>query len=242
MTRKFEADPTGSLAAIATLGGARGRPRKLDRAAVTRAALAIVEEEGLAGLTMRRAAERLGVGLATLYNAVGSKEAILEDMIEAVFSQLPECEHQPGHGYDSLVILWVSTHELLVAHPVVAQLIALRRFGGAGLFGLVENTLALLRGAGVPDHLITTAFETIRGYALGFSLLRVSRANPAVADARTRLIRQSASDPDRYPEIVIRATEIAGAITAEQFELGLRHLIRGFLPSGHSPDPTPFVM
>jgi TetR/AcrR family tetracycline transcriptional repressor len=226
-------DPTGSLAAIASLGGGRGRPRKLDRAAVTRAALMIVAEDGLAGLTMRRVADRLEVGLATLYNTVGSKEAILEDMIEAVFDQLPDRGHQPGREFEDLVELWVATHGLLVANPVVAQLIALRRFGGSGLFGLVEDTLALLRGTGVSDDLITTAFETIRGYALGFSLLRVSRSSPAAAEARSRLIRESSSTQGRYPEIVARAAEIAGAITAEQFDLGLRHLIQGFLPREH---------
>jgi AcrR family transcriptional regulator len=224
-------DPTGSLAALASVGSPRGRPRKLDRAAVTEAALAIVEEDGLAGLTMRRAADRLGVGLATLYNAVGSKEAILEDMIEAVFGQVAEPRHRPGRELDDLVVLWRSTHELLLANPVVAQLIALRRFGGTGLFGLVESTLALLRKAGVPDGLVTTALQTIRSYTLGFSLLRVSRSQPAAEDDRQRLIRDSSADPERYPEIVRRAPEIAEALDAEHFETGLRRLIRGFLPA-----------
>jgi AcrR family transcriptional regulator len=231
--RPSDPPPSDPLAAIATVGGARGRPRKLDRAAVTRAALGIVEADGLAGLTMRRVAERLNVGLATLYNAVDGKEAILEQMIEAVFGQLPAHEHQPGRELEDLAELWVAAHELLVANPVVAQLIALRRFGGPGLFGLVEDTLALLGRSGVPDPLVTTAFETIRGYTLGFSLLRVSRAEPSVADSRYRLIRESAASPERYPEIVARSGEIAGAITPEQFALGLRHLIRGFLPAGH---------
>lgn len=228
-------DPNGSLAAIASIGGGsstgRGRPRKLDRAAVTRAALAIVEEDGLAGLTMRRAADRLGVGLATLYNAVGSKEAILEDMIEAVFGGLPEPDHRPGRELDSVVELWVATHELLLDNPVVAQLIALRRFGGSGLFGLFEGTLALLRRAGVPDELITTALQTVRSYTLGFSLLRVSRSQPTAEEDRRRLIRESSEDPERYPEIVRRASEIAGALDAEHFETGLRRLIQGFLPA-----------
>lgn len=219
-----------SLAAISSLSGTRGRPRKLDRATVTRAALDIVEQDGLAGLTMRRAAERLGVGLATLYNAAGSKEAILDDMIDAVFGQLPKGDRTPGRELDDVVELWAATHELLVANPVVAQLIALKRFGGAGLFGLIESTLALLRAAGVEDHLITTTYETVRAYTLGFSLLRISRSDPSAAAARNRLSRESASTPDAYPEIVARTAELGDALTAERFDLGLRHLLRGFVP------------
>jgi AcrR family transcriptional regulator len=223
------------LTALSSVHGGRGRPRKLDRAAVTRAALRIVERDGLAGLTMRRAAEELGVGLATLYNASGGKEAILDDMIEAVFGQLPDCDTTPGAEIDNLAQLWMATHELLVANPVVAQLIALKRFGGEGLFSLVESTFTLLRGAGMADDLITTAFETVRGYTLGFSLLRISRGNPDAAEARDRLIRASSAAAERYPEINARADDMAEALTAEQFRRGLQHLLQGFLPA--SPPP-----
>lgn len=221
--------PASPLAAISAVRRGRGRPRKLDRETVTRAALVIVEEDGLAGLTMRRVAEELGVGLATLYNTVASKEAILDDLIDAVFDQLPAADQTPGREAESLAELWVAAHELLVATPVVAQLIALKRFGGNGLFRLVESTFALLRAAGVSDDLIITAFETIRGYTLGFSLLRISRGDPAAREAEYRLTEASSAD-GRYPEIAARAGAMATAFTAEQFGLGLRHLLRSFMP------------
>ena len=228
------AHPANPLAAIPSMTASRGRPRKLDRATVTRSALEIVGHGGLGGLTMRRVADALGVGLATLYNAVGSKEAILDDMIEAVFGQLPKCDSTPGHEFDGLVALWVATHELLVASPAVAQLTALKPVGSPGLFRLVESTLSLLRGAGVEDGLITTAFETIRSYTLGATALRVSRSEPAAAVLERQLADASARQPDRYPEIIARTPDLAGAITKQQFELGLRHLVRGFLPiEGH---------
>jgi AcrR family transcriptional regulator len=219
----------------------RGRPRKLDRAAVARSALEIVEQDGLGGLTMRRVADELGVGLATLYNAVGNKEAILDDMIETVFGQLPVCDSTPGRELDGLVQLWVATHELLVASPVVAQLTALKPVGGPGLFRLVESTLSLLRSADVEDSLITTAFETIRGYTLGFTLLRVSRSDPAAAALERQLADTSARTPDQYPEIIARTADLAGAITGQQFDLGLRHLLRGFLPLDHRPHDSGLI-
>lgn len=224
-------DPAKTIAAVSAAGGTRGRPRKINRDTVTHAALGIVEREGLSGLTMRRVADELGVGLATLYNAVGSKEAILDDMIDAVFDQLPVTKPVPGEEVESLLGLWSATHELLAANPAVAQLAAFKPIGGPALFGLVEATLSLLRAAGVEDPLVTPAFETIRGYTIGTTLLRTSRQSPAAIEAERELARASAADPNRYPEVVERTPELQQALTPDLYALGLRHLIRGFLPA-----------
>lgn len=229
--------PSNPFAAISSVGAPRGRPRKLDRAGVTRSAMGIVERDGLGGLTMRRVADDLGVSLATLYKAAGSKEAILDDMIEAVFGRLPTCDHTPGREIASLLRLWAATHELLVANPAVAQLTALKPVGGDGMFALVESTLALLREAGVPEPLISTAFESIRCYTLGFTLLRISRGDPAAVAAERRLAEATSRCPERFPEIIARTSDLAGAITVQQFGVGLEYLIRGFLPTRHPAVP-----
>jgi AcrR family transcriptional regulator len=229
--------PNNRLAAISSVGAHRGRPRKLDRAGVTRSALGIVERDGLGGLTMRRVADDLGVSLATLYKAAGSKEAILDDMIEEVFGKLPTCDRTEGQEIDTLRRLWEATHELLVANPIVAQLTALNPVGGAGMFALVESTLALLRAAGVADHLVTTTFEAIRSYTLGFTLLRISRSDPSAVAAEQRLAEETSRSPERFPEIIARTPDLAAAITSEHFEVGLEHLILGFLPAQQPGEP-----
>lgn len=232
------AAPASSLTALTSVGARRGRPRKVDREDVTRVAMAIVEREGLGGLTMRRAADELGVSLATLYKVAGSKEAILDNMIESVFGQLPTCEHSPGREVEELHRLWVATHELLFANPTVAQLTALRPVGGDGMFVLVESTLALLRRAGVAEPMLATAFEALRCYTLGFTLLRVSRRDPAATAAERRLADATSRSPERFPEIIVRTADLAAAISPEQFALGVRQLIRSYLPAAPPSGPT----
>jgi AcrR family transcriptional regulator len=59
---------------------ATGRPREaiLSRNLIRDQALAIIDEEGLASLTMRRLAARLGVQAASLYAHFPNKEAVLD--------------------------------------------------------------------------------------------------------------------------------------------------------------------
>jgi AcrR family transcriptional regulator len=216
--------------AISAVTSPHGRPRKLDRETVTHTALAIVEEHGLGGLTMRRVADELGVGLATLYSTASSKETILDDMIEMVFGQLPPPDRTPGREVDSLLELWSAAHELLFANPSVAQLIALKPAGAPGLLTLIESTLALLRAAGVENGLLSKALTTIRSYTLGFTLLRVSRSDPAAVVAERRLAEASSHAADRFPEIVALTPDMARSMGSEQFVDGLSHLLRGFLP------------
>jgi AcrR family transcriptional regulator len=52
------------------------------------AAVALADEKGVASLTMRRLAEQLGVEAMSLYHHVANKEAILDGMVDAVFSEI----------------------------------------------------------------------------------------------------------------------------------------------------------
>ncbi|MGW6708259.1 TetR/AcrR family transcriptional regulator [Streptomyces sp. NPDC054956] len=65
------------------------RPR-LNRERVLRAALAVADGEGLAGLSMRRVAEALGVETMALYRYTASKDELLDGLVEMLFIELEE--------------------------------------------------------------------------------------------------------------------------------------------------------
>ena len=64
----------------------RGRPSSLDRDRIVTEALALLEPDGAAGLTMNRLAQRLGVSAMTLYTYFPSREALLEAAANHIFS------------------------------------------------------------------------------------------------------------------------------------------------------------
>jgi AcrR family transcriptional regulator len=65
------------------------RRAQLDRAQVVRAALALVDEVGLDGLTMRRLAERLGIQAASLYKHVKDKDELLVLLADEISAGSP---------------------------------------------------------------------------------------------------------------------------------------------------------
>lgn len=62
------------------------RPR-LNRTAIVSTAIRIADEKGLAAVTLRGIATRLGVHVTSLYNHVPTKEAVFDEMIKALIVQ-----------------------------------------------------------------------------------------------------------------------------------------------------------
>lgn len=72
----------------ATQPGARGRPRDPGASpAIVAAALELLAERGMAGVTMRGIADRAGVGRQTIYRRWASKEALLADVFADIAEQ-----------------------------------------------------------------------------------------------------------------------------------------------------------
>src|ERR671925_750663 len=66
--------------------------RPLTRDAIVEAALVVLEREGMNGLSMRKVAEELGTGAASLYWHVGDKEELLSLLLDRIVgeAELPE--------------------------------------------------------------------------------------------------------------------------------------------------------
>src|SRR5262245_6790063 len=67
-----------------------GRRTGLDREDVIAAALALVEREGAAALSMRRLATELDVGTPTIYWHVGSRDELVAEVIRLQSDRLAE--------------------------------------------------------------------------------------------------------------------------------------------------------
>ena len=72
---------------------ARPTPRPAPRVPLSRervldAAFALADETGVESLSMRRLAKTLGVEAMSLYNHVGSKDDLLDGLVELVFEEI----------------------------------------------------------------------------------------------------------------------------------------------------------
>lgn len=87
-----------------------GRPAELDTGQIVNAAIAIADSDGVTAVTMGRVAKALGFTPMSLYRYVGSKDELLELMVDVVSGDPPDCSR---YGDDWRRALEVWTWSLL---------------------------------------------------------------------------------------------------------------------------------
>jgi AcrR family transcriptional regulator len=126
-------------------------PAGLDADTVVAAALALVDDVGVGGFTMRGLAERLGVRAPTIYWHVGSKEAVFEAIVDRVVIGIAEESAADGRGdWESRLRRFLTTaHARLLAHPGVLEL--MRSVHSRALERWSTVALGIMRDAGFDD-------------------------------------------------------------------------------------------
>ncbi|MEV4877849.1 TetR/AcrR family transcriptional regulator [Streptomyces cyaneofuscatus] len=102
--------------------GARGPAPERSRYEITGAALALADAEGLAAVSMRALAQRLGTGPASLYRYVGSRDELLDLMADAVAGELDLSAAPSGDWLGDLVGLALQSKAAHARHPWLAEL------------------------------------------------------------------------------------------------------------------------
>src|SRR5947207_1084552 len=128
----------------------RRERRPLDRPQIVHAALALLDEVGLDGLTMRHLAERLGIKAASLYRHVRDKEELLVLLADEISGETPTVgEGPPGQEWqERLVDLARRYRHVLLAHRDAARLLANTRPAGPRRLRHIEAILGVLLAAG----------------------------------------------------------------------------------------------
>jgi AcrR family transcriptional regulator len=216
----------------------RGRPARtpLTREAIVDAALRVVDKEGADGLNMRRVAEELGTGPASLYWHVANKDELINLLVDRVVGEieLPEPDPDPARWQERFREGMRRARRVFQRHPGVAGLTLGRIPVGPNLVRLAESMLALLRGAGVPDHVAAYAPDLLGLYlgasayeeALGFPSPTGEDLPPEEIVAMIRGYFES-MPADRFPNVHATLDELVSGGPDERFELGLEIITRG---------------
>lgn len=159
------------------------RGKGLNRETLIRAALDIVDREGLAALSMRKLGSELGVDPMAAYRHLPNKEALLDGVVEAVVTQVDLDIDPDASWQDQLRQLIRADLAAMLAHPNVLPLLAQRPLTTPESLRLVECALGVLDTAGVPRHEAILAIN-VMGYMIVSHALAVSaaRANPRSSD------------------------------------------------------------
>lgn len=188
---------------------------------VVAAALALVDEGGLESLTMRRLATSLGAHLPTLYRLFGNKDALIDDMAEAILAGASAGADPPHGGWaDGVKGLATSLRSALLDQRDGAQIVGGNYAAKQHNLTFIDNLVACTRASGLTDEHALWAASSVFCFVLG-EALEQQGATGSELDTLKGVAR-----PDRYPHLTTGPVELFFDFDA-RFTFGLDLLIAG---------------
>lgn len=206
-----------------------GRPAKFTREQLQQAALALVDADGLSGLTMRALASRLETGAMTLYNYVSQREELEMLVVEAVLGKVrwETDDRLPWHEAleDIAIALW----RVIRDHPHVIPLILTKRSRSPAVFEVTEALLRTLAHSGRSGARLLVGFRAVSALIMGAAQAELAGPLTLQADESPHdtIARFQALPPDRFPHLIEIATAATASDAETEFRASLSLLIDG---------------
>jgi AcrR family transcriptional regulator len=203
--------------------------KPLSSARVLQAAVALADEAGLDGFSMRGLAQELGVVPMALYKHVANKEELLDGMVDIVFSEI----ELPSGDLDwksTMRRRAISTREALKRHSWAIGMMESRHPGPANL-GDHNAVMGCLRKAGFTFKTAIHAYSVQDAYIYGFALQERDTGfeTPDSAGEAAQRRAQTIGALEDYPYLVEIATKLpeSGYDNGVEFAWGLDLILDG---------------
>lgn len=198
---------------------------KLNTDVIAQAALGVLNEVGLDGLTMRVLAKELGVQAPTLYWHVKNKRELLDAMADRLAVETAEGLEAPRRNeswQDWLIALAGRSRRTMLRYRDGARVAAGAYSSNPVVIRTIELVLRTLQDAGFTPAEAARTFPVLLHYTVGFTI--EEQAWSGAAYDHNPYEQGLPVDPARYP----LTAEVAGELfTADSFEHGLRVILAG---------------
>ena len=206
----------------------------ITRDAIVEAALVVLDKVGMDGLSMRRVAEELGTGAASLYWHVRNKDELFQLIFDRVTREVILPEPDPAHWKEQLKALGYQMRDTLRKYRDVARLSFGRIPAGPQTALLAEWLFTLLQPVGVPDEAIAMVAD-VAGLYVGAYCYEESLGFPSPTgedlppETWLQMMRDyiSSLPRDRFPRTIAAVNLLLAFNPEERFEFGLDLLIAG---------------
>jgi TetR/AcrR family transcriptional regulator, tetracycline repressor protein len=145
---------------------ARPKVPLISRRKVLETALAIIDEDGLEGLSIRRLADLLGVNGASLYHHFENKDEILVGAAEFALADVRTPEKSEDHWRHWLPENARKLRAALLEHPALVPLIVAKRSLGMGA-RMLNTSAERLVAEGVPSAAVMPLLDALELFAIG---------------------------------------------------------------------------
>jgi AcrR family transcriptional regulator len=229
---------------------APARPQ-LSQELIVETGLRVLEAEGLDALSMRRVAQELGTGPASLYAHVANKDELLELIYDRVLGEVTLPEPDPARWQEQLRAYALEMNRVLTGHADVARAALASIPTGPNAVRIAEYVLALLIGAGMPPREASLALDRLTLYISGDAYegsLHYARMRAAhitdTGEYFERYIGQVVGyfrslPPERFPYITANVDALTADGGEARFRYGLDLLLSGLAARMPSPGTAP---
>ncbi|MFZ0627430.1 MAG: TetR/AcrR family transcriptional regulator [Acidimicrobiia bacterium] len=202
----------------------------LSRAKVLETAVELADEIGIEALTIRKLAERLGVGAMTIYHHVPSKEEIIDGMVEIVFTEI----ENPPTDVDWKTAMrhrCMAARLVLNRHTWAAPFMESRMSPGPATLGHHDAVIGCLRNGGLSIQMTAHAYAILDSFVYGFAFEEATL--PAGDEEGFAEVAKQIADhfpADEYPhlaELTFEHVLKPGYEFGDSFEFGLDLIIDG---------------
>lgn len=216
--------------------------RTLSQDAIVTAALHVIDTEGIDALSMRRVAQEVGTGAASLYAHVAGREDLIGLVLDRVRADITCPTPDPARWREQVKDVMRQARAVLAAHGDLARLsMEIGAPTGENAMRTGEGVLAILAAGGLPRQVCAYAVDALSLYVTAAAAEEAARAALAAADpamapevfyARVRDY-YTALPADRFPLITGMIDELMRDEGDERFEFGLDLLVSGL--ARHAP-------
>jgi AcrR family transcriptional regulator len=218
----------------------RQRPEKaarkqLNREAIVDAAVGVLGKDGIDAVTMRRVAQELETGAASLYVHVANKNELRDLLADRIAGLIPLPVPDPARWREQLVQLIRDSVGVYVAHPGLAQVSMSGLPTGENTLKVMETVTTLLRMGGIDDQVVAWAADLLGMFVPATAIEEEMFAQAGYTEETMREFADQyreylrALPPDRYPTIVALAGNLTVGGDQERFNFKMDVIINGLL-------------
>lgn len=201
------------------------RTRKLNKAGIAAAALAIADAEGFAAVSMRRVAQELGVGTMSLYYYAKSKAELISAMDDALMAEVL-VPTLPEDWHEALTAIALRTRDVFVRHPWALSSMQSAPPGVNAMLHMEQCLEALAKTSMTTEEKLTL-LALVDDFVFGYTL-RETAGDPVVdMDAARKRLATGA-----FPELTKAFGKERRLCIPNRFDLGLEAIFDKFSERG----------
>jgi AcrR family transcriptional regulator len=219
-----------------------GRRPSLTRDAIVSAAIAVLDESGVSGLSMRRVAQKLEAGVASLYGYISGKEELLELVFDELVGQVPLPTPDPACWREQVTEMLRGLRRVLMAHRDAALAGLGRIPTSPQTLAAAEVLVATLRLGGLSDRVVALGLDQLILYVSACAF-EDSMQQTAMDPADVRRYFEEvhafyeALPSAQFPVLASIAPEMTAADGDERFEFGLATMLAGLEAMSRRTEP-----